>query len=345
MSQAGASSSIVPVPITVVETLTGNSGGAVPPTGNNINNLGTGSIAISGNPGTSTLTTGLTGLTNHNVLVGAGTPTITNVAPSATAGIPLISNGVAADPSFGTATVPGGGTGATSFTAYSVICGGTTSTGALQNVSGVGTLGQVLTSNGAGALPTFQASGVAGPVSSTDRALATWNGTGGNALFNNSTTRIDSTGRSTNSAQPAFRVFLNANTAATLTGDGTIVTVPFDTVVFDQGSNFNTGTSTYTFPIAGIYLLQTTVFTYRLAGVNTVELIFATVNGAGGFRLYEVNYENMQVSGELVLTSSILYQAAASDTMVIRCAVGGVAANVGFGGGSSLNCFSGFLVC
>ena len=56
-------------------------------------------------------------------------------------------------------TVANGGSGKTSFTAYSVITGGTTSTGALQNVSGVGTTGQVLTSNGAGALPTWQAAG------------------------------------------------------------------------------------------------------------------------------------------------------------------------------------------
>ena len=50
-----------------------------------------------------------------------------------------------------------GGTGYTTFTAYSVICAGTTATGAFQNVSGVGTSGQVLTSNGAAALPTWQA--------------------------------------------------------------------------------------------------------------------------------------------------------------------------------------------
>jgi hypothetical protein len=49
-----------------------------------------------------------------------------------------------------------GGTGATSTTAYAVQCGGTTSTGAHQAVSGVGTAGQVLTSTGAGALPTWQ---------------------------------------------------------------------------------------------------------------------------------------------------------------------------------------------
>lgn len=58
--------------------------------------------------------------------------------------------------------VASGGTGIASTTAYAVICGGTTSTGALQNVSGVGTSGQVLTSNGASALPTWQTSAASG---------------------------------------------------------------------------------------------------------------------------------------------------------------------------------------
>lgn len=53
-------------------------------------------------------------------------------------------------------TVPFGGTGNTTFTAYSVICAGTTATGTFQNVSGVGSIGQVLVSNGAGTLPTWQ---------------------------------------------------------------------------------------------------------------------------------------------------------------------------------------------
>lgn len=49
-----------------------------------------------------------------------------------------------------------GGTAKTSFTAYAVICGGTTTTGALQSIASVGTSGHVLTSNGAAALPTMQ---------------------------------------------------------------------------------------------------------------------------------------------------------------------------------------------
>jgi hypothetical protein len=49
-----------------------------------------------------------------------------------------------------------GGTGASSLTAYAIICGGTTGAGVVQSIASVGTSGQVLTSNGAAALPTFQ---------------------------------------------------------------------------------------------------------------------------------------------------------------------------------------------
>ena len=55
-------------------------------------------------------------------------------------------------------TVENGGRGSTSSTPYAVQCGGTIATGSIQSIVSVGAAGQVLTSNGAGALPTFQAS-------------------------------------------------------------------------------------------------------------------------------------------------------------------------------------------
>jgi hypothetical protein len=51
--------------------------------------------------------------------------------------------------------VDAGGSGRSSATAYAVICGGTTGTGAHQSIAGLGTSGQLLTSGGAGALPSF----------------------------------------------------------------------------------------------------------------------------------------------------------------------------------------------
>lgn len=207
MSQAGKLAEGSPT-IPGIETLTGNSGGAVPGAGIpvNVNVVGqSGQINVVGNPGTSTLTislvgggtamdsfqpdsgtnpvvpdsnglvvmagsgsittvgslntltTQLTGLTNHNVLVGAGTTTITKVAPPANL-YPLVSAGAAADPAFSLLTVPGGGTGIGTATAYAPICGGTTGTGAFQSAAtNIANTGYVLTSNGNAALPSFQA--------------------------------------------------------------------------------------------------------------------------------------------------------------------------------------------
>jgi hypothetical protein len=52
--------------------------------------------------------------------------------------------------------VSNGGTGVTSLTPYAVVAGGTGATTPVQQVSGLGTSGQVLTSNGAAQLPTWQ---------------------------------------------------------------------------------------------------------------------------------------------------------------------------------------------
>jgi hypothetical protein len=106
----------------------------------------------SGAPSWSTAAFPLT-TTANQLLYSSAANTITGL-PTANNGV-LFTNGSGV-PSIGTAPVVAGGTGATSFIPYSVLCGGTTSAGALQNVSGVGSAGQVLTSNGASALPSWQ---------------------------------------------------------------------------------------------------------------------------------------------------------------------------------------------
>jgi len=105
--------------------------------------------------------------TGNLTLNSSGANLVTTILPNTTAHVTCIGTTLttAADWDYGftdfntSVPVALGGTGNTSATAYAVQCGGTTSTGAHQSIASVGTAGQVLTSNGAGALPTFQAAG------------------------------------------------------------------------------------------------------------------------------------------------------------------------------------------
>jgi hypothetical protein len=121
-------------------------------TGGTITGSGTIALAVpvvAGNGGT-----GQTSLTAFNLILGNGTSAVNFLPPSATSGIPIISQGASANPVYGTAVVAGGGTGLATTTAYGLLAGGTTATGAFQNV-GTGAAGTLLQGAGSAALPTF----------------------------------------------------------------------------------------------------------------------------------------------------------------------------------------------
>lgn len=87
-----------------VTTIKGNDAVSEVPLAGVFNIVGTGSITSVGSANTETIQ--LTGLTNHSLLIGAGTATITKLGPTATAGQILQSAGSSADPAFSTATYP-----------------------------------------------------------------------------------------------------------------------------------------------------------------------------------------------------------------------------------------------
>lgn len=88
-------------------TLSGNSGGSVGPDGlGNIAVIGDGSITTVGNPGTNSITVQITGTTNHSLLVGAGTDTLTNLGVATDGQIPIGSTGL--DPVLSTITAGSG---------------------------------------------------------------------------------------------------------------------------------------------------------------------------------------------------------------------------------------------
>lgn len=101
-------------------------------------------------------------LPDHSVALGTGVPGFNSASTVATIGMALVSTGATSDPEFGIVTVSGGGTGLNDCDPYAVYCGGTTGEGPLQQVSGLGSAGEVLTSQGNGNLPIWSAAGAGG---------------------------------------------------------------------------------------------------------------------------------------------------------------------------------------
>lgn len=142
--------------------------------------------------GGGTVTHTLGALTGSALIIGNGGADVAALSSLGTTTTVLHGN-ASGSPTFGavslTSDVSGtlgptaGGTGVTSFTAYSPIFGGTTSTGALQTTT-LGTSGWVLTSNGPGAIATFQAAASGGTVANPTGTvgLTAVNGTATSAI-------------------------------------------------------------------------------------------------------------------------------------------------------------------
>lgn len=181
--------------------------------------------------------TGLSSVTAHDLLIGNGTNALTLLAPSATSGIALVSQGAAADPAYSTVVVAGGGTGIVTTTAYGLIAGGTTATGAFQNV-GTGTSGYLLQSNGNAALPSYTTTPSVQQISFTDYTKGILGTTSNDDAASGYVGYFASSVISSGSA-----VSLSDNTAA----DVTFINLPAGD--FDVWGNVafvsNTGTSSY----------------------------------------------------------------------------------------------------
>jgi hypothetical protein len=270
--------------------------------------------------------TGAQTFTAHGVLLGEGTSAV-GVTGAATDGQVLVGK-TSNDPSFIT---PAAGTGlaittnSTTLsyalsTPVSIANGGTNAT-SMATTDGVvyydgtrlvttsaGTSGQVLTSNGAGVAPTYQAAA------------------GG------FTTQ--------------FVAYKDADTT-NATGDGTFVTLACNQTASNNGSNYNTGTFTYTAPSTGLYYFSWQVTFTNLASGHTsgvTELVTTA-------QTYYFNYVNpfaTQNAGSSAVTlgSSFLVPMTASDTALISVAVSSSTKTVTIAGSSTVRrtLFCGFRV-
>lgn len=123
----------------------------------------------------------------------------------------------------------------------------------------------------------------------------------------------DVSGRWRRPMTPLFEAYVNSGYTVTA---ATYEPIEIDTEVFDQGSNYNTGTYTFTCPIAGTYFftLVTELNSINSSNTSTQYLIYHSATGGYVTRDF-FNPHNIEDFGSYVtLNISLIYCAAASDT-------------------------------
>lgn len=235
--------------------------------GTGIANNAASTLTISGNFATTITVTGFTSVT----LPTSGTLATTSQIPS----LPL--------------TVANGGTGNASQAAFSLVAGGTTTTGAFQAISDVA-VGQVLVSGGTGALPAFSATPTVTSITfGSGSALSTFiNTTAWTPDLQFGGTKVGLTYSSRTGAywQIGAMIFfygiINLSAKGSSTGAATILGLPANT----SGNNFICTTTFQNVTYTNIPLVYT-------SGSGTVTLNVTTVVSAAGFsNLTNTNFAN-----------------------------------------------------
>jgi hypothetical protein len=276
----------------------------------------TGNGSILATPTTGNVVVELQGLTNHSILVGAGTTTITNVGPTATAGQVFQSQGGSTDPAFSTATYPA-----------------TTTINDILYSSSANVVGQITTADngvlitGTTGIPSFLANGTTGQVlTATTGSPPSWEAAGG-------------------ASAPAFYAYASAN-QTNVTGDGTFVDpVLFNSTTVNRSSSYSTGTSTFTAPATGVYLFYVNLYLYNLGAAHTAAGALVFVNGATVYNIITNNPYLISDAGTLVMngcSGSIALNS--GDTVVVTLQVTGGTKTVDLGGALGNSSFSGFQI-
>jgi hypothetical protein len=277
-------------------------------------------------------------LTDHGVLVGAGTNAITPLSVGSTG--ELLVGITGADPAFGTsATSDFTFTSSTAdqqrlFIVENTDNGGTTSRAQIDIRVGGDNVGDpqlnyVVTGE------TTWSTGIDN--SDTDKYKISQ----GAVLGTNDVFVFTNTGAITMPLQPAFGA--KAALQSDVTGDGTVYTITFtDAEYFDQNDDFD-GTSTFTAPVAGLYQFNSDINTGGITASHTDGYITLSTSNRDYLSDFVSPAAARSSSDSYSFNMSILVDMDVSDTAVMKITVSNDTKVIDIKAGNVF--FNGYLAC
>lgn len=151
--------------------------------------------------------------------------------------------------------------------------------------------------------------------------------------------RVATSGEVTFPLQSAFSAYLGT-TSTDATGDGTTLTVPFDTEIFDVNADF--ASNTYTCPATSKVQLNFSVLLQQATTAMSVNFILSTSNNS-----YNNNNQASMFAGNNQYNYSVLADMDAGDTAFVRVVVTGGAKVVDIFGTAAdpRTQFNGYIAC
>lgn len=138
--------------------------------------------------------------------------------------------------------------------------------------------------------------------------------------------------------QPAFTAYVSS-TITDVTGDGTVYgPVIFDSELFDQNSDYNTGTGQFVAPVSGRYMFAGALDMRPLTASHTIILIQIVTSN----RTYNVFDSNAAIRFTFGATNILRYPFAifadmdAADTAYVQLTVSNDTKTVGINGSTTL---------
>jgi len=143
----------------------------------------------------------------------------------------------------------------------------------------------------------------------------------GATIGTNNTFRMSSAGERTMPLQPAFLV-ANSSHDLNVTGDSTVVTVDFESEIFDQGANF--AADTFTAPVTGKYKFTIMLFPFD-GDSSHADTEFKLVTSNRTYLLQKVDFWGIayQTDGKLATCNDVLVDMDSSDTAYATITISG----------------------